>query len=137
MQNNFWVIWLRFSAILTFFTGLVSSFASTESGSYLWLFLFDLLTYPIDGNPSKFYSESFALNAVLGGVMVGWSVLIYLLIEDDIQNNKKNLRFILISLICWFIVDSVGSYFAGINGNIVLNIGFLFLYLPPLIKLLK
>jgi hypothetical protein len=40
-----------------------------------------------------------------------------------------------IALLAWFAVDSLGSWAAGLPGNIVLNVAFLLMFLPPLVSL--
>ncbi|MBE9101287.1 hypothetical protein [Vacuolonema iberomarrocanum] len=37
----------------------------------------DLVQWPLDGDPATFSNETLLLNAMLGGVMVGWAALMY------------------------------------------------------------
>jgi hypothetical protein len=53
--------------------------------------LLDLLDWPLDGSSSTFANESFILNAVLGGVMIGWGVLMYYL-ADELQQSPRLLK---------------------------------------------
>jgi hypothetical protein len=99
-------------------------------------FLFDVLKWPLDGNPAAFSDDTRAVNAVLGGTMVGWGVLMYLLATPQRIHALPELpRLLLIGVVAWFVVDCIGSILAGLPGNIVLNIGFLGLFVPPLLAL--
>jgi hypothetical protein len=124
--------------VITIIVGLVGSAASTEAASGPWRLLFDLLKWPVDGEPAAFQAETFAVNAILGSVMVGWATLMYLVVAGPIaRGNRELVRFLLVSLGVWFVVDSSGSLLAGLPGNIILNVGFLGLFLPPLLHLLR
>jgi hypothetical protein len=110
--------------------------ASYPATAGVWLWLFDLLKWPLDGNPAAFSDDTRAVNAVLGGTMVGWGVLMYLLVTPQrIHALPEVPRLLLIGLVAWFVVDCIGSILAGLPGNIVLNFGFLGLFVPPLLVL--
>lgn len=127
------IIWLRCACVITILTGLISALASYPATDGVWLLLFDVLKWPLDGNPAAFSDDTRAVNAVLGGTMVGWGVLMYLLATPQrIHALPEVPRLLLIGLVAWFVVDCIGSILAGLPGNIVLNIGFLGLFAPPL-----
>ena len=128
------ILWLKTASILTIITGLAASFASHPSGEWLWLSLFDVLKWPLDGIPSGFDAVSRSLNAVIGGVMIGWGVMMYGLLNPKIFCD--GIRIVLLrGLLAWFAIDSIGSFAADIPGNILLNIAFLGMFLPPLLLL--
>ncbi len=130
------MIWLRAACVITVVTGLICAMASHPATAGVWLWLFDLLKWPLDGDPAFFADDTRAVNAVLGGTMVGWGVLMYLLATPQrIQALPELPQLMLIGLIAWFVVDCIGSLFAGLPGNLVLNIGFLVLFVPPLLVL--
>lgn len=138
MSTKFYIIWLKLACIITGATGFISLLGSTPKTSFIWITLFDLLKWPLNNDPSSFQSESFAVNAVLGGVMIGWSSLMYMLIDKQVsKGNFEILKYILLSIFIWFIVDSAGSILAGLPLNIVLNIVFLIIFLIPIIVILK
>jgi hypothetical protein len=113
--------------------GLISALASYPATDGVWLLLFDVLKWPLDGNPAAFSDDTRAVNAVLGGTMVGWGVLMYLLATPQrIHALPEVPRLLLIGLVAWFVVDCIGSILAGLPGNIVLNVSFLVLFVPPL-----
>ena len=127
-------IWLRIASGVTIVVGAICALAAHPSTGRVWLYLFDVLKWPLDGDPSAFSADTRAVNAVLGGVMVGWGLLMYLLSRERLITVMPELpRLLLVSLLAWFVVDSTGSWAAGLPGNIVLNVGFLVMFLPPLV----
>jgi hypothetical protein len=134
MDKKISAIWLQFACAIAVATGLVSAAASFPATDGLWLFLFDLLKWPIDGNPSQFDLTTRAVNAVLGGVMVGWGTLMFLLVRNFLKKDYALVRkLILVSIVSWFVIDSIGSFLAELPGNLLLNVSFLCLFLPPLL----
>ena len=130
------IIWLRCACVITILIGLISALASYPATDGVWLLLFDVLKWPLDGNPAAFSDDTRAVNAVLGGTMVGWGVLMYLLATPQrIHALPEVPRLLLIGLVAWFVVDCIGSLFAGLPGNLVLNVSFLVLFVPPLLVL--
>lgn len=128
--------WLRFSAGVTVVTGLLCAGGTHPYTDDLWLMLFDVLQWPFDGTPAVFNSDARAINAVLGGTMVGWGMLMYLLaVEHRLQCIPELPQLLLYALSGWFVVDSFGSLIAGLPGNIILNCVFLVLFVPPLMAL--
>jgi len=135
MDKKISAIWLQVACVIAVATGLVSAAASFPATAGLWLFLFDLLKWPIDGNPSQFDLPTRAVNAVLGGVMVGWGTLMFLLVRNFLNKEFALVRkLILVSIAAWFVVDSTGSFLAELPGNVLLNVCFLCLFLPPLLS---
>ncbi len=138
MSRELSITWAKVACIATIAAGLVAVAASTPATSEPWRFLFDLLTWPIDGSPAAFLHETSAVNAVLGGTMAGWGTLMYLIVTGPIAHgDTQPIKPLLVSLTVWFLVDSGGSLLAGIPLNIVLNLGFLALFLPPLLSLMQ
>jgi hypothetical protein len=129
-------IWLRAASAITILTGVICALASHSSTGGLWLALFDVLKWPIDGDPAVFNADTRAVNAVLGGVMVGWGLLMFFLSNERLMAAAPAVpRLMTISLAAWFAVDSFGSWAAGLPGNIALNVAFLVMFLPPLVSL--
>jgi hypothetical protein len=132
------IIWLKIACVITILTGVICALASHPATDAAWLFLFDLLKWPLDGNPGVFDANTHAVNAVLGGTMVGWGLLMYFLASSTFLLNVPGLpRLMLIALCAWFVVDCTGSLLANLPGNVVLNTGFLVMFVPPLVKLMQ
>jgi hypothetical protein len=132
VSNKIWVKSLQYLNVVTIAVGATASFACHPSTQYLWLKLFDLLTWPLNNSPETFQGEAYILNAVLGGVMIGWGTMM-LLLSSEVGKSTKVRNTFLASLFSWYIIDSVGSGISGVPGNIVLNTTFLIAYLVPLL----
>ncbi len=66
--------------------------------------------------------------------MVGWGTMMFLLVRNFLNNDFAIVRKVmLVGIVSWFGIDSTGSFFAELPGNVVLNICFLCLFLPPLL----
>ncbi len=126
--------WLQGATIVTVATGIVAAAASSERGAGPWLLLFDVLDWPVDGEPARFSRETSAVNAVVGGVLVGWGTLMHLIVRGPFRRGDTSLATpMLFAFVAWFAVDSTASLGAGLPGNVILNLGFLALFVPPLL----
>ncbi len=132
LSTHLALFWLRGACWITIGTGIVALLAAHPLGEEPWRFLFDVLKWPVDGDPAGFSSDSRAINAVLGGVMVGWGVLMLDLMRVE-RFDERIRRSILKSIVIWFLLDSTASFAAGLPGNVLLNLGFLALFLFPLL----
>ena len=138
MSIHISIIWAKIASIVTIVTGVICALASHPATESAWMFLFDILKWPLDGDPGAFHADTRAVNAVLGGTMVGWGLLMYFLMTEQLHAKVPGLpRMMLIALCAWFVVDCTGSLFAGLPGNVVLNIGFMVMFVPPLVALMK
>ena len=127
------VRWVEVGALVTIATGLVAAAASHPGGEGPWRVLLDLLAWPLDGEPARFAPETSAVNAVTGGVMVGWGTLMYVVARGPFARGDTTLATpMLCSVVAWFVVDSIGSLLAGVPGNVLLNVAFLVLLALPL-----
>ena len=126
--------WYQLACVITMVTGVICALASHPATEDVWLYLFDALKWPLDGNPAAFSADTRAVNAVLGGTMVGWGLLMYLLARH-ITTMVGLPRILLMAIVAWFVVDCTGSLLANMPGNVLLNIIFLGLFMPPLLVL--
>lgn len=127
---------LKAACVATIVTGLVSAAASHPAGEGLWVLVFDVLQWPVDGQQGTFSSEARVLNAVCGGVLAGWGALMYWLAAGPIAAGDQSARrAFLVSVLIWFATDSAGSLAAGWPGNVALNIVFLIAFVGPLAAL--
>ena len=65
------------------------------------------------------------LSAVIGGTLFGWGLMLTLL--------SYRLTRVAISVLAWYILDTLGSALVGSTLNILLNTTILVLALPPLL----
>lgn len=127
---------LKAASILTIATGLASLAGAHPATSGAWALLFDIERWPIDGAQGAFSDEARLLNAVLGGVMAGWGVMMWRLVSGPITRGDSEARqTVLIGTSVWFVLDSAGSIISGWPANVALNIGFYALFLFPLLAL--
>lgn len=105
----------------------------TGLGSWVEAFL-DLAHQPWDGGQSIAEGGAPLLNAILGGILVGFGVMIWQVAGKLLQVNEPLGRsIILTALLCWFVTDSLGSVLAGAWFNAVINLAILISLLIPLL----
>jgi len=94
----------------------------------------DLAHWPVDGTDKIDTPAALLLNAILGGILVGFGILIWqvagLIYAKDPALGRQML---LPAVIGWFLVDSMGSVLAGSPFNAALNLIFLACLLGPLV----
>ena len=127
---------LKAAAIMTIATGLFFAVASTAPTDAAVRQLLDLVFFRLGDGPAELSDSHHLVNAILGGVMVGWGVMIWLLVDRLLPVAPRELKHILlVGLVAWFVVDSTGSIASGGWPNAVLNVGFLGVFLVPLRRL--
>lgn len=91
----------------------------------------DLLFCPL-GDSALLTDEAQLLAAILGGVMVSWAGLFWLLTDALAEDQPKLLkRLIFTTMTVWFVIDSAGSIASGGWLNVVGNIAFLAMFVLP------
>jgi hypothetical protein len=125
---------MKFTCIVSGVFGLLSVAASHPSLEAPWAWVFDAIRWPLDGRQGQFSTEARILNAVLGGVLVGWSTLLYWLVQGPIPKQVPGAkRAFVASVLVWFLLDTSGSLASGWWENAVLNLVLLAGLLLPLI----
>lgn len=94
----------------------------------------DLAHQPVDGGQQVSDDAGRLLNAILGGVLVGFGAMIWLVSERVYRSDPSLGRsLIMIPLLCWFATDSLGSILAGAWFNAVINAAIILTFLAALI----
>lgn len=94
----------------------------------------DLAHQPVDGGQKVADDAGRLLNAILGGVLIGFGVMIWLVAERVYRGDETLGRtLILIPLLSWCVTDGLGSILAGAWFNAVLNLAILAAFLAPLL----
>jgi hypothetical protein len=125
---------MKFTCIVSGAFGLLSVAASHPAFEAPWAWVFDAIRWPLDGRQGQFSSEARVLNAVLGGVLAGWSALLYWLVQGPIPDNMPGAkRAFIVSVLVWFALDTTGSLASGWWENAVLNLLLLTGLLLPMI----
>jgi len=118
MQDTqaYWLKVLRGSAAFIFITGLLPVFAVFEAAQEPWRLFFDVLTWPIDQSPATLSAGERQISGVLGGVLCGWSWLLFQLAKSSVFNPR--VRSLMVqSTWVWFALDSGCSILSGIPLN--------------------
>ncbi len=138
MTTKFHKGWLKVTAIaiityaIFFFLGTISN---TEASIE---FILDFSSWPLDGKQNYDAPTTVFLSALLGGILLGWGILIWLLSSRIYDKAPEEIRkIVLISLLSWFVIDSLGSIFSGNLNNAIANILLLLVLVGPLWKAAK
>lgn len=124
---------LKAACLVAFALGLVSVAAAHPATDGPWLFVFSLLDWPPLTQSHVFSREARVLNAVHGGVLAGWSVMMFWMAGGPVARGDQGARAaFLASVTLWFLLDSLGSIVAGWPGNAVSNFLFFLLFALPL-----
>lgn len=134
MQHQSTLLWLKTGAGLVIAFGVVTALGAYPPTAGVLGFLVDMIKWPVDGTQSIATEEFRLLSAVSGGIMVGWGLLLWMVV-DHLYAREPQLvrRMIMMSVGAWFVVDSFASVLAGASLNAVLNISFLVLFFVPLL----
>ena len=133
MTRETTIRWLKAgSALIVFFGALVAA-AAVPALSGPVEYLADLIFFPLDGAQSVAAEETRLINAIGGGVMVGWGVMLWMLSTQLFPKEPVIAgRIIATSIVAWYVIDSTGSVLAGAPLNAVGNTSFLLIFLLPL-----
>ncbi|WP_298427594.1 hypothetical protein [uncultured Kordia sp.] len=129
--------WLKTSAIavsayaLLFFIGSIKSLRKPIE------VVLDLSEWPFDGLQNYDAQTTVLLSAILGGVMFGWAILIWLLSNIYERESESIRKAVVISLMTWFIIDSLGCILSGNVSNSITNIALILVLVGPLWKKAK
>lgn len=125
--------WLKRAAVFVVLVGVLIALGAHPATAWPVLVLADLTLWPLDGAQSLAAPETRLIYGIAGGVMAGWGVMIWLLVDRVWPRDPKTARYlILTALFTWFAIDSAASFAAGAPLNVVVNIGFLAIFLVPL-----
>ncbi|HNR77657.1 MAG TPA: hypothetical protein PKM48_11045 [Parvularculaceae bacterium] len=99
---------------------------------------FDLLNWPIDGDPGELTKMSVFMSAIGGGVLAALGVINWLLVAPAIEaGDRRILNAGLASVFTWFALDSTGSVLSGAASNVGFNAAILALYVLPVLAARK
>lgn len=133
MSNSFVQTALKAASASVMGVGAVVALAAFPPAAAVTNILSDLVFWPFDGRQAVDTQTARLLAAIGGGVMFGWGLLLWQL-ATQLMPKEPVLAASLIrtSIVAWFVVDSTCSVLAGAYLNVVLNVGFLAMFLVPL-----
>ncbi len=114
--------WLKLMSLFIVALGLLVALGAHPSTAWPATLLIDIVFWPFDDMQRLDSQTARLLAAIGGGVMVGWGVMLWLVIERLMPANPALARLLLIeSTLAWFLVDSTGSFVSGAIVNVLLN----------------
>ena len=132
-MTEFWRKWLIVAAAAAGLAGLGFAVLTVTGAIGIHNTIFDLVFLPGEMDAPAGDAGSFAMG-VTGAVLVGWAAtMIVLLTSRSTSSLPDTWRALAVGLVVWFVVDGIVSIAAGAFGNLVLNLGFVALFAPPLI----
>lgn len=124
---------LKLAAALVVIVGLLIALGAHPATAWPAILLADVTFWPLDGAQSLAAPETRLAYAVLGGVMAGWGATIWLIADRLYARDPATARgLVLAGLAVWFVTDSAASLAAGAPLNLVVNVGFLAVFLAAL-----
>ncbi len=135
--SGFWLTWLGIVSVGVIAFGLLLVVAPGVGRQG-----FSLLVFSSADRISEFGSEAASYielaHDVMGSVMVGWGVALLLVLRGPMKRNlSKGLKIFGISLLVWFIPDTIFSIASGFWQNAILNLVFAVLFAIPIAALYR
>lgn len=128
-----WINWLLAASAGVVLLGilLVVAPALTRQGFSLLVYTSTSTIDSFGIEPSRYISLA---HAVIGSVMIGWGVCLFLITREMLSKGSRLAwNLLAASLISWFVVDTAYSLLSGFWQNAVLNLTFLSLFAVPLL----
>jgi hypothetical protein len=129
---KFWYYWLIVVSWIIIGFGL--SLVTISQSPY-----FDILNKPVlqifNISPESYGTKKIIiwLYSILGATMAGWGMCIYLMLKHAfVKKEKWTWIALLISMIIWFIPDTIISVLYGAYFNVIINTLILFIIALPL-----
>jgi len=129
---GFWWRWLIASASGVLLFGLRLVLLPTPMQQLFNLFYFSSSQANLSFGPGAVSYIQF-ICAVLGSVMIGWSVsLLFVLFGSFRRGLREGWKLIVVSVAAWFLPDTAFSLLSGFWQNAVLNLAIAVLFAIPL-----
>lgn len=122
MSTDLAQAWLKASSLLVVLLGLVIALGAHPATALPATWLTDLVFWPFDGIQTLDAPAARVLAAISGGVMVGWGVMLWLVIDRLLPTDPRLARLLVVeATLAWYLVDSTGSFVSGAIVNVLLN----------------
>ena len=126
-----WKVWLRAFALLLALFGVVFALAAVPALDFGVRFFYDFVVWPIDGASDFDVQRKTA--AILGAVMLGWSISMWGLIRAGERGDVHSWRALCASVLIWWLVDSAVSIAVGYPVNALSNTILVMLFFIPIV----
>jgi hypothetical protein len=131
----FWINWLVFATVFTMLFGLLMVVLPGLTLQGFGLMIFE----NADGfNAFEPLATAYIelAHAVMGAVLFGWGALMFMVVRKLMAKGiKESWGMVAVSVLLWYVPDTVFSLVSGFWQNALLNTGFAFLYAVPLFAL--
>jgi hypothetical protein len=135
VNSKFHKFYLKVTAIVVGSFGPVFFLGTMLATSEPARLSLDLLSWPIDGAQNYEASTTRFLSALTGGFLFGWGICIWCLQKWVYDLAPEGVRkSVLIGILAWFCLDSLGSFFSGNISNVFFNVVVLLIAVGPLWK---
>lgn len=122
MSHDFAATWLKLTSLFIVLLGLLVALGAHPAVSLPATLLADAVFWPLDGAQPIDTQAARVFAAIGGGVMVGWGVMMWLIIDRLLPADPKLARLLMIeATFAWYLVDSTGSFVSGASVNVLLN----------------
>ena len=96
-------------------------------------FIIDLADWPVDNLSSPLDRNTMWLSAIGAGLLGGYSIFLGGIVVPAIkERNDSIIKITILAMLFWYLLDSIGSYAAGVASNVFFNTIYLALVLIPL-----
>ncbi len=121
-------------AYLLFSIGIFWGLAAFPPFDFAARAYLDLLNWPMgDGRP-EWNQEAIWLSSVGAGLVCALAVFYLFVVTPAVRNgDRRVVRATVLAALAWFVVDSAGSYAAGIPMNVLFNLVTLVPLIGPLL----
>jgi len=133
MSHNFHKFWLKVTAIVVGSFGPIFFLGTMMSTSEPARLTLDIISWPLDGLQTYASPDTRFLSALTGGFLLGWGMTIWFLSSWVYDLAPEAVRkTVLVGILCWFVLDCLGSITSGNSSNVFFNTLVLLLAVGPL-----
>ncbi len=133
MSHRFYKFWLKITALVIGSFGPIFFLGTMEATLWPARLTLDLLSWPIDGVTTYASPDTRFLSALTGGFLFGWGVMVWCLsvwVYDLAPEGTR--KTVVIGVLSWFFLDSLGSLTSGNPSNALFNVLVLLIAIGPL-----
>lgn len=136
---EFWRKWLITGAVASELSGLAMVAGTLiPGGDAVFGWMFDLVFWPLDGGEVTIAANTKLLAGISGAVLTAWGATLWFIARDGFPTREPWVwRAALTGVVTWFVLDGIVSVTVGAGFNVIGNIVYLALLLPPLIATAK
>lgn len=132
MSADFTPTWLKLTSLFVILLGLLVAAGAHPATAVPANLLTDIVFWPLDGQQALDTEAAHMLAAISGGVMVGWGLMMWLVIDRLYLADPRLARLLLVeSTLAWYLVDSTGSFVSGAIVNVLLNTALMLAIVVP------